>query len=411
MRPVPATIAVALLIHLAMNASVAAQDEVDALLEKAVSGSTVVRPQAARRLVNLGDVAAERLLERCGDGPRDLAGLGAAVVEVLGQFQDPRLRERLWQALDDPDFPWRPAAARSLATTARPEEKTRWRKGLVDPLAAVRVAAIQALEALDLRSAQPELLERLEDPDDRVRRQAALLTHRWGDPSALLFLVEDLRRDDHFFQNPTGRKARYDSSRLLKEILGDVGDYQPAKPPTTDENVAAIAGLEQRVRELAGDSNRKIPVIAQASGPTPGNVLGLELRSCRRGEFYLRWNEDDHLLVGTGRPARVALPRGTTWRLQQRVAAMIAALDGRTWGEPGCDLERFHLPQTDGKVAAYQVSKGPDAVKDLRPGLLTGLVGEMLATLPEDGEDPRLQDLRARVREALAVLGGAVEGA
>lgn len=386
------------------------RDEVDLLIEKAISGPTVVRPQAARRLVNLGDIAADRLLARCGDGPRDLGRLGSAVVEVLGQFQDERLRKRLWQALADPDFPWRPAAARSLATTARPEEKTPWRKQLADPLAAVRVAALQGIERLDLRSAQGDVLRLLEDPDDRVRRRAAVLADRFGYPAALLLLVEDLRRDDHFFQNPTGRKARYESARILKELLGEDAGYVPAHAPTTESNAAAITRLEELVREHAGGASMELPAVARASGPTPGNVLGLELRSCRRGEFFLRWNEDDGLLVGTGKPARVQLPPGTTRRLQDLAKATAETLDRRTWGEAGCDLERFHLAQPDGRVQPFQISKGPDAVEGLRPEGLTALARAMLETLPEGGEDARLEDLRARVREALAVLGGAVEG-
>jgi hypothetical protein len=56
------------------------------------------------------------------------------------------------------------------------------------------------------------------------------------------------------------------------------------------------------------------------------------------------------------------------------------------------------------------VSKGPEAVDDLRPLPLSALHRELVATLP-DGEhlDPRLHRLRSRMLEALASVGGPLE--
>ena len=114
--------------------------------------------------------------------------------------------------------------------------------------------------------------------------------------------------------------------------------------------------------------------------------------------------------VGTGNPARVELPEGTVARLIEEASDQLARLeDRRVWGEPGCDLEQLHwLAEPGGRVMTFRVSKGPNSVANLRPLPLNRLVSKLLLTLPEDGNEPRLHNLRGRVEEALLVLGGAI---
>jgi len=399
-------------------------------LDKAQHGSAVIRPQAAARLVPMGGPAAERLFELCGADPAAMAEMGASLVEVLGAFDDPRLRERLWQGIADPDFPWRPAAARSLAqnllqraptsdagsdqlAAAQADEARRFRALLEDPIAPVRVAAVQALEK---RFPEPDMglraaaRARLADTSDFVRRAAAVALVGWGEPEALLWLVEDLRRSDTFFERWSGKNAAYESRRALQALLGDTFGYDPEVPPSDATNVAALAQLDAAVRARIGE--RAVPVlpnVARASGPEPDAVLGLELISCRRGEHYIAWTSDDQLLVGIGNPARVELPEGTTARLLGFAKEQVAQLDRPYFGLPGCDVEMLRIVSEPGaRAQSWVVSKNQARIEGLRPEALGAVLRELIASLPEGlgASDPRLANLRDAAREAMIAIGG-----
>jgi hypothetical protein len=390
------------------------ESELDKLVRAARTGRAHIRPQAARRILRLwmrGDetVRAEvlaRLHDEAGETPGDLAALGSAMVEVLAEFEDEALRARLWAAVDDPDFPWRPYAARGLATTAQADERPRLRALLEDPIGPVRGAGVLALHTLDTQEDADVLRERLADEADYVRRTAADLLVRWGHDDVLWYLFEELRRDDRFFDRPTGREARYQAYTVMLTHLGDLGSYDAGRTP--QQNKVVLAVLRTKIQARAG-ARPELPGVAVATETPGGEVIGLELRSCRRGEFYLRWTDDDRLLVGQGNPAVVDLPAGTTARLRTVAAGRTAEVEARSVGAPGCDLEILHW-RPEEAAEMWIVSKGPEAVEDLRPAPLGVLHGALIATLP-DGEhaDPRLDRLRSRALEALAAVGGPLE--
>lgn len=146
-----------------------------------------------------------------------------------------------------------------------------------------------------------------------------------------------------------------------------------------------------------------------ASGPVLGERIGLELRSCRAGEFFLRWTDTDQLLVGQGNAAVVTLPPGTTQRLVQDLTRGYDNLEGRRFfGAAGCDMEQVLLRRTpQASSETLVIAKGPAFVPDLRPAPLTNAYGPLIATLPDQkSSDPRLHNLRSRAIAALAVLGG-----
>ena len=377
-------------------------------LRLAREGSPVVRPQAAQRLLALGATAVERLVAECGDSPRELAALGRHIVEILGGFSDPRLRTRLWEALADPDFPWRPAAARGLAVGPSAEEAPAIVALFADPLAAVRAAAITAAGALEPARSEAAVRTLLADPDARVRRTAAALLQRWGDGCALAWLLEELRRDDRFFEQPDGKLARYAALRLLREAIGDTFGFSAEYPFSDERNAVAARELEARCRSACGDTLPEVGKMARAGEPIEGAVIGLELRSCRRGEFFLRWTLADKLYVGAGNAVAVALPKGTVAGLLDEAATSFAELGNRRlFGEPGCDIERFRWrPDPADRSHAVVISKGQAAVDRLRPAALTRLSALLVATLPSGGADPRLVHLRSRVEGALAAIGG-----
>ncbi|MEZ6015403.1 MAG: HEAT repeat domain-containing protein [Planctomycetota bacterium] len=347
----------------------------DVFLDKAVHGSAVIRPQAAARLVPMGKPAADRILALCADGPPAIAALGSELVEVFGAFQDTRLRELLWQCLEDRDFPWRPAAARSLASNplvdGRETETRAFHALLSDPIAPVRMAAVQAFANLHpepLPQMRVELRAMLSDPSDFVRRAAAVTLVNWGEPEALLWLIEDLRRSDTFFERWSAKNAAYESRRALSKLLGDTFGYDPELPADAPTNVAAVSALDRAARARIGDRPvPELPEVARASGPVTDAVLGLELVSCRRGEHYLCWTSSDELLVGLGNPARVALPEGTTARLLALALEEVAKVEKPYYGVPGCDLEALRIADPPRALTLVDPLEGPGERRGAAP--------------------------------------------
>jgi len=410
-------------------------EQIDRLIVHAQSGSAVIRPQAAERLARIGKPAADRLLAMAGTSLGELALLGPSLIEVLGRFDDPRFRALLWPAMEDAEFPWRPAVSRSLAHRPLPAEWGRLQGFLEDPIAPVRLATLDALALLssdgDAARAvpfEPLAVARLTDENDVVRRRAAVLLDGRGHSRALLWLLEDLQRTDTYFDLPTGEAARYAAANALQALDIDLAGFEAYLPPTTETNQAALGSLKERLLARARASEAKlpdatralvprtVPAIARVGGPVEGARLGLLLKSCRRGDYYLRWTDDDQLIIGYGNPARVKLPEGTTRRLMAAADTAQEANPGKVyWGRPGCDMESFRMPrvgQPDARLQQLILSKDERPAPDLRPAALSTLGAAMAASIPTDdvldASDPRTRELAQRVRGAFASIGGPV---
>ncbi|MFT7667477.1 MAG: hypothetical protein ACI8X5_000156 [Planctomycetota bacterium] len=387
----------------AVDAELAAK--IEKYIGLAQSGRMSVRPQAARRLVSLGAPAAERLFEACGPVGSQMETMGPSLVEVLGAFGDPRLRKFLWRNLQDLDFPWRGAAARGLAGSAIKAEASAYSSLLRDHLAPVRVAAVDGIQRVSQNT--PELQEFLVsslllDSNDIVRRAIVLLLDEWGNSGYLLWLVEDLKRTDKYFRLPFGEQARYQSSRALKERLGDLYGYDAA---AKTGNGPALERMTAAIKERSPGELPKLPANALAGHFTEGDTIGLELRSCRLGEFFLRWNRADILYVGSGNPVSIALAPGSVRELERALTASLEGLgEERYWGTAGCDIEQLRLVDTSGDLANYLISKGQGADPDLRPAALDRAMKLLVAAIP-DGTKAQAE-LREEVEKALRVIGG-----
>jgi len=371
----------------ALAALVPAQDdgdpraEAERLYEVAISGSPRVRFQAALRLAALGETGSSIVraqLER----DRGYLELGPALYEALVEFDDSRLRTAVWESLEDKQNPWRPAGARALAKNPSAEESARFTTLTRDWISAVRAEAVAGVAAGDMSHAIHTLTPLLEDSNGRVRRRAATSLAHLGEHHALAWLVEDLRRDDSWFDMRLGRIARAEAAQALRQLLGReaLAGYSTRNGPDTPENAAAIQAMEARCRELAGDAWPELPAIARAPGALPDAVVGVELRSCRHGEYLLRWTSDNRLVIGEGDAHILHLPEGATARLTALAEAALSALgDDLSRGDPGCDLERYHIKLPgSARSTTVQLTKGPETVPNLRPSALHPLAEAMI---------------------------------
>ena len=396
----------------ALAALAPAQDEGDPraeaerLLDVAISGSPRVRFQAALRLAALGETGSS-LVRAQLERDRGYLELGPALYEALVEFDDLRLRAAVWESLEDKQNPWRPAGARALAKHPRSEEAARFERLLTDRISAVRAEAIAGVSAGDAGHAIHALTPLLKDSNGRVRRRAAASLAHLGEHHALAWLVEDLRRDDSWFDMRLGRIARAEAAQALRQLLGReaLAGYSTRNGPDTPENAAAILAVEARCRELAGDTWSEVSAIARAPETLPNEVIGVELRSCRYGEFLLRWTSDDRLVIGEGVMHILSLPEGTTARLAAHAETALKALgDDRSYGAPGCDLERYHikLPGST-RSTTVQLTKGPETVLDLRPAALHPLAGAMIESISKTDND---EGEAAILTAAFEALGG-----
>lgn len=363
----------------------AAPSPVARMIDIARSGPFTKRPQAAARLGTMGAPAIAALRELVAREP--LADLGPELLQPMAELEADDLRERLWTAANDVTFPYRPAAAAWLARTARAGEWARFEALEADPLSAVRAAAIDAIGTLDDRALTPVLEAALRDPSDAVRRRAADWLVTWGHDFALRWLLEDLFRSDRYFDLETGKNARYESARVLRRLLDDrhLFGYEPREAPTAAANVAALEQLARLVSERIGVDERVPPPFARRSDVAVDGVLGLELRSCRRGEFFLAVTADDRLVVGTGHPVEFQLAPGAAERLAELVAARTAGSQTDLWGELGCDVECYRV-RTAGaadRTRVLRVMKGPEEIEDLRPDALDDVARALLAEIPD----------------------------
>jgi HEAT repeat protein len=379
------------------------------LLKSAMTGRPVIRGQAARRLMSLGEAADNALLAVVGETNADLAKIGRDLVEGIGASRNEALRARLWLASVDVDFPWRPAAVSGLAITPREYEVKQFQDLLNDKLSSVRAVSVYAWGKLgaDDKPIRPLL----QDPDHLVRQQVAVALIENGHPEGLWWIFEELLRTDNFFDQPTGRQARISAGRLLMKHVDDMAGYNGSRPPDHEKNVKALETLRGKIKALAGE-RPELAAVASASGPIAGERLGIEVRSCREGEYFLRWTDNDQLLIGQGNPLSVKLPEGTTTALMTTARQTHENKGDRGfWGEPGCDLEQVHVVLGDGqRPETLIVAKGPEPVKDLRPAFMDPLVLQLVRSLPDTPSlDPRMHKLQTRVRAALNAVGDSFE--
>lgn len=395
--------------------------ELERLLGAVRNGSPVVKPQAARQLAALGKPAADAVLAWVESDPRGMAALPPELVEHLGRFGDERLRDLLWRALGDADFPWRPAASRSVGLDPRPAELERFVGLSEDVLGTVRAASAESLGRLLLGNAELEsdrsqrarsaLRGGLRDIDDGARRAAANALCELGELDALYWLAEELRRDDRYWESNSGKAARYAASALVKRHLGDLFGFESRLAPSAEPNVAALERIEAAIAERAGVEKPELPPWVRAGATAAEGILGLELLSCRKGELHLTWTADDRLMVGRGRPFEIALPEGSSAKLLAVVKQHLGTVtEGEIHGVPGCDSERYRFAVEGApRPAQVHVLKGPEPVPGLRPTPLNAVARELLATLPPGGDDPRVRDLRRRALETLLAIGGELD--
>jgi hypothetical protein len=378
------------------------------LIRAATQGSPVVRPQAAQRLEKMGPVAHRAVLDYVA-GKQNLFGVGPELLQVAAALAVPgdggrtELRARFWGHVGERDFPWRAALVAGLGKSPQTGERARFVALLSDRLLAVRLAALRSFSAESGKDVLPLLQARQKVETEGVARRAlARRAFEAGQGPALWELFHELDRTDYFFDQPVGLIARLEASRFLKTLLPEGPEFDAQASVDSPDAQTQRAAWSEYLKRIAGPEPQASP---GAKPPAGEPILGLELRSCRRGEFFLRWTDADQLWVGRGRPHCIDLEPGTHLALLVAAQGAAAAMgDQHLTGQPGCDQESFHLRLPGSKRSSvYLITKGPEPVKDLRPFSLNPLLRELMKTLAVD-ELPK--GMARDLQDALIDLGG-----
>jgi HEAT repeat protein len=164
------------------------RNAVTALLEALEGEYFTVRSRAALALGKIGDARAIKLLSGRLKDPEDEVRRAACL--ALGFFKDPSTFDDIANVLlDDPKIEVRQAAAKALGNTGHPAALPYLMEALHDPFwwyereyAAGDLLA--AIEKMGLAAVDP-LIEALRDKEGTVRKFAAILLGRLGEPRAL----------------------------------------------------------------------------------------------------------------------------------------------------------------------------------------------------------------------------------
>jgi len=295
--------------------------------------------QAVKRLKERGAAAVPALLAFVEKkGPH---ALSLACTELLGEIPDARLAALCARLVEDRNFPWRPAAARSLAELKSAEHRALLRTRLGDRLWGVRSAAVLGLEKLGDKDSTEAIRKALDDETHEVRAQAAKTLHAFGDPSGLPVLVEALRSSIAWFDIDYGQIAREDACNFLKKLTGDDYGFKAWEPE--EKRAPGLKRWEAWIAERIPDWRDRIPANARAVPDPAVYVFGFELRSCRSGDYFFRIDSGNNLVVGYFNLTRAPLTAEERAAFDRELAKVRKVDRTVPYGQGGCDFEQYYL--------------------------------------------------------------------
>ncbi len=296
--------------------------------------------QAIKRLKDRGAEAVPALLAFVEKKGANALSLGCT--ELLGDIPDARLADLCARLLQDRNFYWRPAAARSLADQKSPAHRDLLRRFLADRLWGVRASAILGLGRLADKESAAAIRAALNDETYDVRAQAAKTLHGFGDESGLPVLVASLRSEAAWFDIDYGQIAREDACNFLKKIMkGDDFGFKAWEPP--DKRAPGLKRWEEWIAAKIPDWNDRVPANARPVADAAEYAFGFELRSCRSGDYFFRIDSKNTFVVGYFNLARAPLTAEERAGFDRQLEAVKGVDRSAPYGRGGCDFEQYYL--------------------------------------------------------------------
>lgn len=245
-----------------------------------------LRRAAANRLAKGGAAAVPAIRAFVAKDDAGANALDLLVVEAVAHSDsaEPAVVELLAEWARDRDFYWRAQALSGLARRKLTDFEPLFVAATDDPSHLYRAAGAEGLVGLG----GPERLDRvtalLRDPDPRTRVRVACTLAEAGHDRGFEELVRAAQRRDHeFMGDPWGGR----DLELAAKALGEVAD-------TKFEWRRDAAELERMRKWAATHTGRAMPDVAPVAEPVsitdPATTGGFEIRSCRNGDLFVRWD-------------------------------------------------------------------------------------------------------------------------
>ncbi len=257
-----------------------------------------------------------------------------------------------------PDFFWRSHALKGLAERRRAQHRPLFETALTDPAWLTRLQSARGLHLLG--DALPAVHALLEDPDPRLPPELAAHLLDYGDTRGVTVLIGALGDERAFLGDPWGRRRANTAFKSLSAWLDDDFGYVPAA--SAEENRAAIqAAMDQCTAKSAPVDSTWIKAEQERRGQSPDDDAlagGIDLRSCRNGDLFLRWNATGEVFFGLAGVEAVDIS-GPAWtNLLEAASATLSQEEAQgTKGVVICDSIRVVSTQP-----AVQLRAAPDAL-------------------------------------------------
>ena len=187
-----------------------------------------------------------------------------------------------------------------------------------------------------------DLAKKLTDKAFEPRLAAAEALVRANDPRGVGTLFTALSCTRRWFDVDYGELAR----RRAFTGLGDFGvgtGFDPASPPLLMQRARDAISLRLKARWNEGWAE------APPSVGEPTQILyGLEVRSCRRGDAFVRITSDGTLVLGNYDLETVKLEPNVFEQIRRDLESLRVTPDSPYFGLGGCDFERHYLPDEGG---------------------------------------------------------------
>jgi len=291
--------------------------------------------------------------------------------------------ELLLEWARDKDFYWRSQALSGLARADNPrllELRVLFVAGVGDPAQPYRIQAARGLIALATTADRERVRGLLRDPDARVRRSVAEQLADTGDRSGLPVLVQALAGGElEFLGDPWGRREARSAFEALKRATGQSFGYDP------DLGAAANREAIEAFAKLAG-----LPAPASRPTSAPDRLeIGIEVRSCKHGDLFVRWNDAGSVAFGLEGDSRAQLDAAAAEELA-RLRKALAPRPDATIGAVVCDFLRYR-----GRDPDLHWKCAPLALPEDLTHLLKALADRLERSKNEDCAD----QLRTRLRQ------------
>ncbi|MFO1053748.1 MAG: hypothetical protein U1F36_16150 [Planctomycetota bacterium] len=341
---------VALLLPLLLALPAYAQD-LDGAIRTAIEGKRyALRRAAATKVAQAGDEAVPPLKAFVAEHDRN--SLPLELVDAIARADSigPAMRGLLREWSGDREFYWRAQALGGLARAADHSDTGRFRAALHDASHLFRIEGARGLLAVSGEKRDVEALHALagDDPDPRTRLRIALALVAHDDRSAVSQIVDALRGADRkFLDDPWGSRELQEVLRTLRDLGHDFG---AAAGPAGPERDAAAKALVTWL----GIPDADLSPLADPPEATACDS-GIEVRSCRNGDLFLRFSADGTLCVGLS-PVKVM--RVDQKALTDLRAALVPEVGTAVHGAVICDYLRLRIVVKDDALAHHKCAPG-----------------------------------------------------